>query len=275
MYRSKQTKCPFKKLSPALPAHYDCDVSSSAYFHPRPLLEGIIIKRKTQFTIEVSHNGCEYHCHCPTTGNVGDITLDKRPCLLSESTDKNRKTAFTVEAISLNQPSGSQKSWIGINQNAANRYVEHYLKNGSFEAMVGKEQTVLREQVLGNSKLDFLVGNTYLEVKTPLQFLQIDIPPYVKRKNSSPFSSVDRLVKHVKDLTKSLQTHQRAILLLCFLYDNPGFRVAQPSTRYKEVSDLVHGCLQRGLEMWQANFQVTPEAVLLGKYFQIDPSVLG
>ena len=219
------------------------------YRHPHPLLEGVIIKRKTQFTMDVSYNGCEYHCHCPTTGNVGGIVLDERPCLLSESADKNRKTAFTVEAISLN------------------------LKNGSFETMVGKAQTVLREQILGNSKLDFLVGNTYLEVKTPLQFLQIDIPPYVKRKNSSPFSSVDRLVKHVRDLTKSLQTHQRAILLLCFLYDNPGFRVAQPSTRYKEVSDLVHDCLHRGLEMWQANFQVTPEGVALGKYFQIDPNV--
>lgn len=243
------------------------------YNHPHPLLEGVIIKRKTQFTIEVSYNGCEYHCHCPTTGNVGDITLDERPCLLSESADKNRKTAFTVEAISLNKPEEPSKSWIGINQNAANRYVEHYLRSGSFEAMVGKELTVLREQVLGNSKLDFLVGNTYLEVKTPLQFLQLDIPSYVKRKNSSPFSSVDRLVKHVKDLTQSLQTHQRAILLLCFLYDNPGFRVAQPSTRYKDVSDLVHDCLHRGLEMWQANFQVTPEAVLLGKYFRIDPNV--
>lgn len=245
------------------------------YRHSRPLVEGIIIKRKTQFTIGVSYNGYEYHCHCPTTGNVGNIEPDGRPCLLSESTDKNRKTAFTVEAISLNKPEEPSKSWIGINQNAANRYVEHYLRNGSFEKMVGENKTVFREQVLGNSKLDFLVGNTYLEVKTPLQFLQIDIPPYVKRKNSSPFSSVDRLVKHVKDLTKSLQTHQRAILLLCFLYDNPGFRVAQPSTRYKEVSNLVYDCLQRGLEMWQANFQVTPEAVLLGKYFQIDPSVLG
>lgn len=243
------------------------------YRHPHHLVEGIIIRRKTQFTIEVSYNGCEYHCHCPTTGNVGDIALDERPCLLSESADKNRKTAFTVEAISLNRSEDKQKIWIGINQNAANRYVEHYLRNGNFEAMVGKNQTVLREQVLGASKLDFLVGNTYLEVKTPLQFLQIDIPPYVKRKKSSPFSSVDRLVKHVRDLTQSLQTHQRAILLLCFLYDNPGFRVTQPSTRYKEVSDLVHDCLQRGLEMWQANFRVTPEGVALGKYFQIDPSV--
>ena len=239
------------------------------YQHPHPLLEGIIIKRKTQFTICVSYNGRDYHCHCPTTGNVGGIELDDRPCLLSESTDKNRKTAFTVEAVSLNKPEDTQKSWIGINQNAANRYVEHYLRNGSFKAMVGKTQTVLREQRLGASKLDFLVGSTYLEVKTPLQFLQIGIPPYVKRKRSAPFSSVERLIKHVKDLTKSLQTHQRAILLLCFLYDNPGFRVEARSTRYQEVSDLVADCLHQGLEMWQANFQVTPEWVLLKNYFPI------
>ena len=80
----------------------DVTLKTPMYVIPTPLLEGVIIKRKTQFTIEVSYNGCEYHCHCPTTGNVGDIALDERPCLLSESTDKNRKTAFTVEAISLN-----------------------------------------------------------------------------------------------------------------------------------------------------------------------------
>lgn len=42
--------------------------------------------------------------------------------------------------------------------------------------MVSEYDSVLREQVLDSSKLDFLVGNTYIEVKTPLQSVQV---PYL------------------------------------------------------------------------------------------------
>ena len=94
------------------------------------LVEGVIEKRKTQFTIQVKYNGGSYHCHCPSTGRIGNLELSERPCLLSLSTDTSRKTAFTVEAISLNRVEDSAKNWIGINQNAVNRYVEHFLRNG-------------------------------------------------------------------------------------------------------------------------------------------------
>ena len=57
-------------------------------------------------------------CHCPTTGRIGKIDLSGRPCLLSESTNPERKTPYTVEAISLNRPEDAGKKWIGINQNA-------------------------------------------------------------------------------------------------------------------------------------------------------------
>ena len=139
-----------------------------------PLVEGIIEKRKSQFTMTVNYEGQSVACHCPTTGRIGNLDVAGRPCLLSASTDPGRKTPYTVEAISLNKPEDEDKSWIGINQNAANRYVEHYLRNGGFSDMVGTNQDVQREKFLGASKLDFLVGNTYLEVKTPLQHLQVE-----------------------------------------------------------------------------------------------------
>ena len=101
--------------------------------------------------------------------------------------------------------------------------------------MVGEGNKVRREQFLGISKLDFLVGNTYLEVKTPLQHLQIDIPDYVKTKKVTPFSSTGRMTKHIKELAGSLAKHQRAILLTCFIYDNPGFRIIEKSTKYSKI----------------------------------------
>lgn len=235
-----------------------------------PLCEGVVEKRKSQFTMLVQVNGMTYSCHCPTTGRIGNLELPGRPCLLSKSSDPARKTTYTVEAISLNRPENSEKIWIGINQNMANRYVEHYLANGGFSEMVGIPESVLREKFLGVSKLDFLVGNTYLEVKTPLQHLQIDIPSYVKTKKVTPFSSTDRMVKHITELAGSLQSHQRAILLTVFLYDNPGFQVIERSTNYEVVKKAVNQSVSLGVEIWQANFKITPQTVTLERYFRIE-----
>ena len=148
---------------------------------PEPLKEGTIVKRTSIYTMDVSVNGETIQCHCPTTGRIGNIDLSGIPCLLSPSDNPKRKTRYTVEAISLGRPDDSDKRWIGINQNAANRYVEHYLRNGGFPDMVEGTE-VRREVFLGESKLDFLVGDCYLEVKTPLQHLQVEIPDYVKTK---------------------------------------------------------------------------------------------
>ncbi|MBQ3736947.1 MAG: DNA/RNA nuclease SfsA [Candidatus Methanomethylophilaceae archaeon] len=236
---------------------------------PVPLTEGTIVKRTSIYTMDVSVNGETVQCHCPTTGRIGNIDLSGRPCLLSPSDNPKRKTGYTVEAISLGRPDDSDKRWIGINQNAANRYVEHYLRNGGFPDMVEGTE-VRREVFLGESKLDFLVGDCYLEVKTPLQHLQVDIPDYVKTKKVTPFSSTDRMTRHMKELASSLESHQRAVMLIVFLYDNPGFRVVERSTNYEQVKATVEECVSKGVETWQANFRIDPEGVSLIEYFRID-----
>ena len=42
--------------------------------------------------------------HCPTTGRIGDVDLKNVACLLSHSDNPNRKTKYTLEAISVKQP---------------------------------------------------------------------------------------------------------------------------------------------------------------------------
>ena len=234
-----------------------------------PCSEGVIEKRRSQFTMAVAIGGETVLCHCPTTGRIGNIDLAGRPCLLSPSRDPGRKTRHTVEAVSLDRPEDDPKRWIGINQNAANRYVEHYLRGGGFEDMVGKGE-VRREVLLGGSKLDFLVGDTYVEVKTPLQDIQLDIPGWVRTKKVAPFSSTDRFIRHITELAGSLESHQKAVLLVDFIYDNPGFRVITHSTHYEEVKDAVERAKERGVEIWQANFEITAEGVSLRKHFPID-----
>jgi DNA-binding protein, stimulates sugar fermentation len=234
-----------------------------------PLVEGIIEKRKSQFTMDVVIDNEVVRCHCPTTGRIGNIDLSGIPCLLSKSGDPKRKTSYTVEAVSLDLPESNKKSWIGINQNAANRYVENTLVEGLFDDMIGGYDSVLREQVLGSSKLDFLVGDTYIEVKTPLLSIQLPYPEHIKTKKVGKFSSTERFIKHINELAGSLSGHQRAILLVCFIYDNPGFKVEVKSTDSNFVESEVQKCISKGIEIWQVNFSISKEGVRLLKYFDI------
>ena len=62
----------------------------------------------------------------------------------------------------------------------------YFLKEGNFNKLVKKITSLKREQNLGESKLDFLINNNcYMEVKSPLHYLNINIPKYleVRKKN--------------------------------------------------------------------------------------------
>ncbi|MFV0353343.1 MAG: DNA/RNA nuclease SfsA [Oscillospiraceae bacterium] len=241
----------------------------SNFVFDTPLIEAVIRKRPNRFIMQVELDGKLIDCHCPTTGRIGNLILEDIACLLSKSTNEARKTPYTVEAISVDSIDSEAKHWIGINQNAANRYVEHYLKNGGFAEMIGTQsQEILREQKIGDSKLDFRVGDTYLEVKTPLQQLQIDIPAHIKTKKVTPFSSTDRMVRHVTELTNSLKGHERALFLSCFVYNNPGFQVTHKSTNHKQVSATIEASKAAGVELWQVNFEISPSEVKLVRYFK-------
>ncbi len=243
-------------------------VSDDAFVFERPLTEGLIYKRRNRFIMEVEVGGTMYDCHCPVTGRIGNILLSSIPCLLSQSHDRSRKTPYTVEAISLDSVSSRNKHWIGINQNAVNRYVEHFLRTKQFSRMVDDGDSVKREQKLGNSRLDFLVGNTYIEVKMPLIVLQVPVSSHIKTKQVSEFDSSDRFIKHIEGLASSLKQNERAILLNCFIYDNPGFRVTIKSKHSDLIKGEVQSCIKRGIEIWQVNLIITPTEVKLAKLYE-------
>lgn len=120
------------------------------YLFERPLSEGVILKRNSQFTMDVAYQGETLDCHCPATTRIGDIDVKGVACLISMSDDPKRKLKYTV------------------------------------------------------AKLDFLVGNTYLEVKSPLTTLNVEYGSHIKTIKVAPFSSTDRFQKHIRELACSL-----------------------------------------------------------------------
>lgn len=244
-------------------------VRGGKIYFPEPLTPAIIVRRPNRFVIDVEIAGTVVGCHCPTTGRIGNLVLDGLPCLLSRSHSSSRKTPYTVEAISVDPPAApATLTWIGINQNAANRYVEHALRSQLLPGIVTAD-TIAREQVLGGSRLDFLVNNdTYLEVKTPLDNLQITLGDQIRTRPHTPFDSTDRLVRHIGELAHSLAAHQRAIMLVCFLYDNPGFQILH-SSRHNQVKTQVAKALRQGVEIWQVNFELDPTGVRVRDYHEL------
>lgn len=239
-------------------------VAETPYRFPRALKKGVVVSRPNRFIMMVESEGKVLRCHCPTTGRLGDFDVAGLRCLFSSANGGKRKTSGTVEAISLD---AAGDSWIGINQNAANRYVEFFLKSGALRRI--SEGEVKREVRLGKSRIDFLVGHAYIEVKTPL----ITLPggAYVKRVRRSKFDSFDRLIKHMGELRRSLSSGKRAVIALCYLYDAKPFRPPLRDRTNSRILAAARRAEEAGVERWQVNMKVDQHGVSLTRYFRSRP----
>lgn len=233
----------------------------------KPLIEGLIKARPNRFIMDVEIGKKLEKCHCPSTGRIGNIFFSDIPCLLSKATTENRKTSHTVEAISID----NRKTWIGINQTAVNSYVEYFLKTNQLDGIAPANASVLREQALGTSRLDFRVGNTFIEIKMPLMFLPVG--PIAETVKHSKFNSFERLIKHLTELGNSLQHNERAILLLCFVFDAPKFSPPAPNEDNIEIVNAVNQAIEKGVEIWQLNLSMNKNGIEILRHFEISSSL--
>jgi sugar fermentation stimulation protein A len=231
---------------------------------PEPLKRGRIVSRPNRFLMLVRAGDKTLRCHCPTTSRLGDLKLSGLPCLYSTSRSKSRKTALTVEAISSSPVVGQ---WIGINQTAANRYFEFLLRQGALKRLASGP--IQREVRLGKSRIDFLVGNAYLEVKTPL--ITLPAPEGVARIKRSRFDSFDRLIKHMGELRNSLASGKNAKIVLCYLYDAKPFTPPPRDGTSTRILDAARVAEEAGVERWQVNLRIDASGVSLIRYFRSRP----
>ncbi|NCB94284.1 MAG: DNA/RNA nuclease SfsA [Clostridia bacterium] len=237
--------------------------SDLKYYFAETLIEARIVTRKSQFTMIVDVSGEEIACHCPTTGRIGDLELKNVACLLSKSKDLKRKTPYTVEAISADNLDEPNKNWIGINQILSNRLVEFFFETHQLDEIVSDYTEIKREVNLGISKLDFLIGDTYLEVKTPLTTLQVEYGSDIKTKKVIPFSATERFKKHINELAGSLKEHERAILLTVYQYEVSKPKAHQKSTHYEEVHSAMDTAIKKGLQTYEVSMKFEKDGVEL------------
>lgn len=232
------------------------------------------MSRPNRFIMNVLVDGKVEVCHCPCTGRIANVVFSEIPCLLSEGkTSKNRKTRYTVEAISLSSSKGMRKKWIGINQTKANSYVEYFLQSGQLSGIMGnkgKKLNIARERKIGESRIDFLIDSEILlEVKSPMVFLPLRddylTNRTVKFAKATKLYAIDRFLKHMDELSK----HRKAIILVFYMFEAERFVPSELEESDVGVASKVRRTRDSGVEFWQVNTKFTPREIKLVNYYTL------
>lgn len=224
----------------------------------KPLRHATIQSRINRFIFIVDYNGLEVEAHCPSGGTIAGIPrklMTQLPCLLSDHGDNTtRRTRYTVEAISLD----NGHTYMGINQTASNHYVHQFLQNEDVQSVLNINGPVAREKKLGNSRIDFKVDDTYIEVKTMVAEYYGKASKQLRALMKPQEPSVERMQKHIRELTHEVNTHEsKAIMLTVFQYDAPKFEPPVDNPKYAEFVEDLKIAKTSGVRQIRMNLCVT------------------
>ena len=233
-------------------------------YFDKPLIKAIIKERINRFIFIVDIDGLEVEAHCPSGGTIAGIPrkeFKNIKCLISDHEDKpNRRTRYTVEAISLD----NGHTYMGINQTASNHYVHQFLQDKNVQHTLMITGSVAREKKLGNSRIDFKVDDTYIEVKTMVAEYYGKASKQLKALMKPQEPSVERMQKHIRALTDAVKSNNsKAIVLTVFQYDAPKFEPPVDNPKYAEFVNDLRAAKASGVRQVRMNLRITDKCVEL------------
>lgn len=233
-------------------------------YFDKPLLKALVKERINRFIFIVELNGELVEAHCPSGGTIAGIprkNFSNIKCLLSDHGENaNRRTRYTVEAISLD----NGHTYMGINQTASNHYVHQFLQNEDIQSVLSVNGPVAREKKLGNSRIDFKVNDTYIEVKTMVAEYYGKASNQLKALMKPQEPSIERMQKHIRTLTREVDAHKsKAIMLTVFQYDAPKFEPPVNNPKYKEFVEDLKIAKVSGVRQVRMNLRITNKYVEL------------
>lgn len=227
-------------------------------YFDKPLMTALIKERINRFIFIVDLNGELVEAHCPSGGTIAGIPrklMTQLSCLISDHGDSTtRRTRYTVEAISLD----NGHTYMGINQTASNHYVHQFFQDKNVQNTLDIDGTVVREKKLGNSRIDFKVDNTYIEVKTMVAEYYGKADKHLKTLMKPQEPSIERMQKHIRELTHEVNTHKsKAIMLTVFQYDAPKFEPPVDNPKYADFVEDLKIAKASGVRQVRMNLRVT------------------
>lgn len=221
------------------------------------LYPGILLKRYKRFFADVQLDSGEVvTAHCPNTGPMTGVSTIGSAVQVSKSDNPNRKLAYTLELIEVND---NQKAWVGVNTALPNRVIKLALEKRLFPELGAYEQ-VKGEVVYGKdrkSRIDFyLTGSAeqrpiYLEVKNTT-WCQGTLALF-------PDTETTRGQKHLRELMEVLPASRS--VMLYFINRGDCVEFAPGDTTDPVYGQLLREAINLGLEVLPCRFDISPEGI--------------
>ena len=230
------------------------------FYFDKPLIRAIIESRINRFIFIVNLNGTKVEAHCPVGGTIAGIPRKEFrniPCLMSDNSDNpNRRTRYTVEAISLD----NGLTYAGINQVKSNNFVNHFLQDEAIQNTLNIKGPITREKRLGKSRIDFKSSDGYIEVKTMVAEYYAEASDHLRKLMKEQEPSIERLQKHIRELTNEVKTHNsKALVITVFQYNASKFNPPVDNPIYKDFIEDLKIAKACGVKQFQMNIKITDE----------------
>lgn len=271
------------------------------------LLPALLVGRPNRFifqTVLPSLGSELVECHSPATGKIrgsGGIlkftaSNPVRALVIPATSEKTRRTRYTVVALDIGAGGDSEAQWCGIHQTHSNYYLAHFLEQGAIPEVLPPGCTIRHEVTApdGLSRID-MVGKTkdgreiWIENKTLLGSLPVstsnpaftEIP--VRKKHSSTKAKLkarktstatenssattpNRMLKHWKSLSElAAKPDTDAVVVLTYLTNAPRFEPPSgppasdegPVEKHYRIVRAADDTRKAGVRFVQVNLQLT------------------
>lgn len=217
------------------------------------IVSATFLRRVNRFIAHVELDGKETVVHVKNTGRCKELLIPGCTVYLEWSDNPNRKTQYdlvTVEKIRPEKPPLT----VNMDSQAANDIAFEWLKKG---LLFSSDAVIRREVFYGGSRFDFYVEDgdrkAFVEVKG-VTLEQDGVAAF-------PDAPTERGVKHLRELTASLQDGYEAYVL--FVIQMKEISVLHPNdATHKEFGDALRAAANAGVRVLAVDCNVIPGEVV-------------
>jgi sugar fermentation stimulation protein A len=222
--------------------------------------EGVFLKRYKRFFADIEMGGKVHTAHVPNTGSLKSCLEEGAACLVTESSNPNRKLRYTLQMI---RPQGQ---WVGVNTQLTNELAFEAFNQKLISHWSDFKICKREYKINPRSRIDFAMqmldseNHHFVEVKN-VTFLENECAKF-------PDAVTERGQKHLEELVKLIENGQTAELL--FVIQREGCTSLAPADeidpRYGQLLRWAH---QKGVRITAKGCRLSPQEIKLDSDVEI------